>query len=332
MDTRHPTHESPGPLRPGDVLLFHGHGYVSWAIRRFDESDVDHAAIVLDPETMAEATASGLRHDGIRQAVDGSRFAYALRLTGATDATGAVGAARAAVASRTPDTHERLVQLAVLAMTRRLPIDDPSLRRLLCVLMDRAADVVARLADRGRRLTTDAEFVHRCFASTGDPALAIAVLAPSAHKLSVERTPIVGAEAALWEWAAQHEDTPSVAPRWPKVELEPLIAAFARVDDPNDPIVSRCSTSEDQMATIVGDVADAQLLAAATRFRDRFIHLVQPSPPDALSHPWERFHASAAFVTPGDLRYSPSLATATSLRPAPSMATNGPSVSSGNGP
>ena len=28
--------------RPGDILLFHGHGhaFVSWAIRRFDESDV----------------------------------------------------------------------------------------------------------------------------------------------------------------------------------------------------------------------------------------------------------------------------------------------------
>jgi hypothetical protein len=27
-------------LRPGDILLFHGHGFVSWVIRRFDESDV----------------------------------------------------------------------------------------------------------------------------------------------------------------------------------------------------------------------------------------------------------------------------------------------------
>ena len=52
--------ESEVYLRPGDILLFHGHGFVSWAIRRFDESDVDRAAIVLRPETMAEATASGL--------------------------------------------------------------------------------------------------------------------------------------------------------------------------------------------------------------------------------------------------------------------------------
>ncbi len=57
-------------LRPGDILLFHGHDFVSWAIRRLDESDVDRAAIVLRPETMADAIASGLRHVAIESAID----------------------------------------------------------------------------------------------------------------------------------------------------------------------------------------------------------------------------------------------------------------------
>jgi hypothetical protein len=59
---------------------------VSWAIRRFDESDVDRAAIVLRPETMAEATASGLRHVAVEHAVGGDSFTYVRRGRGAVTA------------------------------------------------------------------------------------------------------------------------------------------------------------------------------------------------------------------------------------------------------
>ncbi len=71
MDVR-PSENEPSPLRPGDILLFHGHGFQSWAIRRFEESDVDHAAIVLEPETMAEVSSSGLRNAEIEPAVEGN--------------------------------------------------------------------------------------------------------------------------------------------------------------------------------------------------------------------------------------------------------------------
>ena len=73
------SYENEVSLRPGDILVFHGHGFVPWAIRRFDESDVDRAAIVLRPETMAEATASGLRHVAIGPAIEGNAFTYRSR-------------------------------------------------------------------------------------------------------------------------------------------------------------------------------------------------------------------------------------------------------------
>jgi hypothetical protein len=333
LDARHPENEHLGSVRPGDVLLFHSHGCISWAIRRFDESDVDHAAIVLDPETMAEATASGLRHTGIQPAVDSAAFAYVLRLARPVDATPAVNAARAAVESRPPDTHERLVQLAVLAMTRRLPIAEPSLRRLLCVLLDRAAEAVGRVSDRGRRLTTDAEFVHRCFGSTGDPKLAIDALSSPAHDLPGGPGSGVSGEGTLLGWAAGREDVRIVASRWPTIELEPLIAAFARVDSPHDPIGSGYDAGEDELARIVGDVSDPQVHAAALRFRDRFIHLAAPSSSAdrAITHPWSTFGAIANFVTPGDLRYSPSVRTVTSLRPSSRPAPIGSSTPHGAG-
>jgi hypothetical protein len=133
---------------------------VSWAIRRFDESDVDRAAIVLRPETMAEATASGLRHVAIEPAVDGNAFTYVRRLT--------TGVAPSSVVERAltfstdfPPTHDPTVLLALLAMTRKLPIAEPSLRRLLCVLLDRAAGRVYGVRARRRSLLLGSGFVLR---------------------------------------------------------------------------------------------------------------------------------------------------------------------------
>ena len=178
-------------LRPGDILLFHGHGFVSWAIRRFDESDVDRAAIVLRPETMAEATASGLRHVAIEPAVDGNAFTYVRRL--------ATGVAPPSVVERAltfttdlPPTHDPIVLLALLAMTRKLPISEPSLRRLLCVLLDRAAGRVDRVRARRRSLLLGSDFVFRCFDPADDPRATIDVRIASGAAQSPRSAPTAG--------------------------------------------------------------------------------------------------------------------------------------------
>ena len=239
MDVGPPENEP--SLRPGDILLFHGHGFVSWAIRRFDESDVDRAAIVLRPETMAEATASGLRHVAIEPAVDGSAFTYVRRMTAVVDPS-SVAEQALAFSTDLPPTNDRTVLLAVLAMTRRLPIGEPTLRRLLCVLLDRATGVIDRLRLRGRSLLFGSEFVYRCFERTGDPLTAIEVgLASGAGPgpRSVTSTGATRAEATLWDWASHIPDPKRRTARRPMEPLEPLIAAFARMDSPNDPIVPR---------------------------------------------------------------------------------------------
>jgi hypothetical protein len=316
MDVRPPDNEP--SLRPGDILLFHGHGFVSWAIRRFDESDVDRAAIVLRPETMAEATASGLRHVAIEPAVDGNAFTYVRRLAESAEPVSVV---EQALAFRTdlPPTYERIVLLAILAMTRRLPIGEPTLRRLLVVLLDRAAGVVDRLRVRGRSLLFGSEFVYRCYERTQDPRLAIEVrsVSGSGH----DRRPVtptgIRTEAMLWEWASGLPDPTRRTPRRPKHPLEPLIAAFARVDSPDDPVVPRSYVADASIIEPARTVDDDELHAASVRFRDALLraegasHLA-PSSEDR----WEGFRHVAAFVTPGDLRYSHSLRTVTSLRPS----------------
>ena len=310
-------------LRPGDILLFHGHGFVSWAIRRFDESDVDRAAIVLRPETMAEATASGLRHVGIEPAIDGNAFTYVRRL--------ATGVAPPSVVERAltfptdlPPIHDPTVLLALLAMTRKLPIGEPSLRRLLCVLLDRAAGRVDRMRARRRSLLVGSDFVFRCFDPADDPRVTIDVRIASDAAQGLGSVPTSGvtrAEALLWGWASTIPDAGRRGSRWPEEPLEPLIAAFARVDSPTDPIVPRSYVADAAIVEPSRPVDDAQLHAACMRFRDAMLRL-EARPGDPVSGDaegrWARFRSIANVVSPGDLRYSHSLETITSLRPSDS--------------
>jgi hypothetical protein len=319
MDVRPPENEP--TLRPGDILLFHGHGFVSWAIRRFDESDVDRAAIVLRPETMAEATASGLRHVAIEPAVDGSAFTYVRRLTAGV-APLSVAEQAMAFATDLPPTNDRTVLLAVLAMTRRLPIGEPTLRRLLCVLLDRATGVVDRMRVRRRSLLFSSEFVYRCFERAHDPQATIEVRPPSAAGQGPRSAPSIGgmkAEMTLWEWASQIPDPKRRIAKGAQEPLEPLIAAFARTDSPNDPIVPRSYVADASIAEPARAVDDAHLHAASVRFRDAILRLeVRPGSSaerDSLDR-WRRFRTAVNVVTPGDLRYSHSLQTVTSLRPS----------------
>ena len=49
----------PNQLQPGDVLLYHGTGFISDMIRLFDGSDYSHAAL-FNGQNVVEAIASGI--------------------------------------------------------------------------------------------------------------------------------------------------------------------------------------------------------------------------------------------------------------------------------
>jgi hypothetical protein len=312
--------ENEPSLRPGDILLFHGHGFVSWAIRRFDESDVDRAAIVLRPETMAEATASGLRHVAIGSAVDGNAFTYVRRLmTGV--APSAVAEQALGFSTELPPTDDRTVLLAILAMTRKLPIGEPTLRRLLCVVLDRATGIVDRLHLRGRGLLFGSEFVYRCFERANDPRAAIEVRMTSdagPGRRSVPRVGVTRVEVRLWDWASDMPDPDRRTAGSSREPLEPLIAAFARVDSPNDPIVPRSYVADAAIVEPSRPVDDGQLHAASVRFRDAMLRSARGTGTTGslTEDPWDLFRKLVTVVTPGDLRYSHSLETITSLRPS----------------
>ena len=322
MDVR-PSENEASPLRPGDILLFHGHDAVSWAIRRFEESDVDRAAIVLGPDTMVEVTPSGLRYVAIAPALESNAFTYVRRPARDVDVSPILREALSSALAGDSPVHDRVVLLAVLGLTRRLPIKEPTLRTLLWVLMHSAADVVDRLAADGRTFLVDAEFVHRCYQQSDDPEATLKILFPAAsrpHSSAMSPGLAGGDEAMLWEWAAQRGDPWRSVVESPELpdSLERLIVSFARVDGPNDAFLLRSEAAGPSSVESADEISDDELHAAAVRFRDRFISLaLSPDAPTerAMAHPWTTFRAVSNFVTPGDLRYSPSLDTAMSLRP-----------------
>ena len=318
MDARPPENEP--SLRQGDVLLFHGHGFVSWAIRRFDESDVDRAAIVLRPETMAEATASGLRHVAIQPAVDSSAFTYVRRLTEEVIPS-SVAAAGDGVHDR-PSPHERSDGAA-----RRSRDDQEAPHQRA----DAAAPPVRLARSLGRCRGSDTRpppgaalqlrvrlpLVRTSTRPSGEDSRFVPPRWPKKIRArrSEERVP----RSTLLGWASRFADPKHRTVKRPQEPLESLIAAFARVDSPNDPIVPRSYVADAAIAEPAKAVDDAQLHAAAVRFRDALLRLegLQGGPAEPKSRDrWGHFRTVANVVTPGDLRYSHSLRTVTSLRPS----------------
>jgi hypothetical protein len=68
-------------VQAGDVLLFHGSGFIPWGIRTFDGTDVNHAAIALDATTLGEAGGRGLQRTLIETAVKSNTYMRVRRHT-----------------------------------------------------------------------------------------------------------------------------------------------------------------------------------------------------------------------------------------------------------
>ena len=300
-------------LRPGDVLLVHGDGAVSWAIRRFDESDVDRAAVVLDGERVAEISATGPKVRPWDDLVAEGRFAYIRRLPEQVDALPVAERARALLAEGSGLVDRRLVALAVLSMTRRLPLASPSFRTLIRALLDRASETVDGMVGDGRGWMPTSHLVYRAFEGCGDPHASLSIMFPAVHPSpTLPSTSPTSGETTLIGWAMGRRE-PAVVPRLSSVEmitdgeLDAAIATFAVEDSPQDPFAS--SVSARRVPAEV--VSDDDLLVSAVRFRNRLNRFAAAPGPD----PWAAFRATTDLVTPADLRYTPSLITIGSVRP-----------------
>jgi hypothetical protein len=303
-------------IHAGDVLLFHGHSFVSWAIRWFDGADVDHAAIALGPESMGQAVDSGLREDPIAAAVKGNDRTYLLRLPTTTDMAPVVGTARELLSNGVPYAYQELVLLGALSLSRRLPANNHVLRAIIRKTLDGATELLSSLVGRGNHLMIASEYVYRCYDEAGNPAFHLAIGTTAAAAAPHE-------DGTLLAWMRGRPDPPaesaivSGTTRDPAdiaarvgAELEPMIAELAEEQSPREAeALAPFPASAAPVATAV--VSDDQLHGSAVSFRNAFNATRVGSIGSALTSgpAWDLFQTVSNVVTPGDLARCTSLVT-----------------------
>lgn len=228
-------------IKAGDVLLFHGNGFVSWGIRKFDGTDVNHAAIALDSTALAEAGGRGLERKPVAEAVGSNKY-MKVRRHADPDLAPVVTKATEFVDKGSPYAYQQIVLLALLASTRKIPLDGVA-KRMLRSILDHAAAALNAFVDKGgRRSMICSEYVYRAFAETGiEPADRYRVL------IQVGDKAFDVSETSLADWAIQQPDetydaatslpvsfeapvdvpAPEMADEIAEQDLAPIMAAWA---------------------------------------------------------------------------------------------------------
>jgi hypothetical protein len=327
-------------IEPGDVLLFHGHSLVSWAIRKLDGSRVNHAAIALDGGMLGEAAGSGLRRFSIADAVAGNDFTVVRRLPD-QDVAPVLGKADGYLQGQVPYAYQQIVLLALLTTTRKIPLPRVA-RRLLRSVLDHAAAALNGMVDKGARTMICSEYVYRCYDeatdATPDPFVLDIIGRGGSLSFGDATVPVGGEEGSFLSWALSQPDdalesaasesfaipsSATVDPGRAEEELDPLILEYAMQVQPNDPEVLEMAP---QVAfglpePTAPEPTDQEILASMTSFSaalelhretqgeepaDEAFGVATAVAGGALKG---LVHVSADpnFVTPGDLLNTPSL-------------------------
>lgn len=103
-------------------LLGRGTGWISHAICLIDDSEVSHAALVLDGDRVAEAVGEGLRTINGEAVMDEHDLMVARSLTSPAGMEPVIKVATGYLEQRLRYAHQQIVLLAVLCATRRVPL------------------------------------------------------------------------------------------------------------------------------------------------------------------------------------------------------------------
>jgi hypothetical protein len=322
-------------IAPGDVLLFHGRGFISWAIRKLDGTRVNHAAIALDADQLGEAAGSGLRRFSIAQTVAGNDVTVVRRLPD-RDMAPVLAKATFYLDGGVPYAYQQIVLLALLTTTRKIPMPRIA-RRLVRSVLDHAAAALNDMFGTGTKTMICSEYVYRCFdeASTQVPQpFALDILGRGGFAFDATGIPAGGEEGSLLSWALTQppETIEAAAPlafgagppaaAVPPEELEerlaPLIQEYAMEVAPDDPEVQAMAPiAFAQPEATEPDPTDEEMLASMTAFsaglerhqeegEEVAFGIAEDVARGALKG---LIHVSADpnFVTPGDLLNTPSL-------------------------
>ena len=160
-------------LQPGDVLLYHRTAFMSRLIQLFDGTSFSHASI-FDGENVVEAIGSGVVVRSVHDSTFDAEYVKVFRLFKSGNVLGSPELPYDPVGQKGIDwfknnpqryAYEEILLLAVLAITRRVPL--PFVRPIL----DHAAGVIVAIIAQGKQPVICSELVYRCFLNAGDQYL-----------------------------------------------------------------------------------------------------------------------------------------------------------------
>lgn len=327
-------------IRPGDVLLFHGAGFISWAIRLFDGTEVNHAAIALPGGSLAEAGSKGLQERAIPTTFGDKEFMRIHRLTQDGGLDPVLGKAMNYLANKNLYAYQQIVLLAFLGLTRRIPLPRYA-RRLIRSAADHAALAVMDLLPLGAQWMICSEYVYRCYAEASDET-------PSPFSLAISGVSFDfgGGNETFLEWGLTNardipvlfgtsfgddRDPGASSEAAIEADMAPLIADYAArlveegLADPADlPPLMVDPSFGGPLEDLPPEPTDEELLDSMTRFGDALgVNLGKPPEIDETFGGLTATISAAAvkgalqgirnitvdpnFVTPGDLLNTPSL-------------------------
>lgn len=308
---------SPSELRPGDVLLYHGHTPFARLVQRFDEASSFHAALVVTTTTAVEALflSGGLAEQTFPASFVGREWAL-VRRPHSSAAAAALAQAWKAHDEQHRYAVEHLVGLGLLCLARRSPQTTRYFTMVACLLETATLEISAWAAFPGKQPLVCSEFVWWCFAESPPRGL---------HRLAVpdreglESLDLRGIESGSllsrlkqsgWK---EVPDLEASFPTPPNGELEKAIESFL-----SDPVPDGPDGLEAPLPP--------RLLAAISRFADViFRWSAAMGRADDSSHASHsgalpaRFRSllrlAAGIVTSGDLERSPNLAICGTFEP-----------------
>jgi len=156
-------------LRPCDVLLYRGTGVISHLILLLDGGSYSHSG-VYDGGRVVEAIGSGVIGRSVKESVKGANYVDVYRFAKDGHRLGEVGWPDDPILDTVDGfveqggryAYEQILLLALLAATRRIPLD-PFSKRILRTVLDSAADLIAKLIAGGREPMIRSELVFRSF-------------------------------------------------------------------------------------------------------------------------------------------------------------------------
>jgi hypothetical protein len=306
-------------IKAGDVLLFNGSSFISKAIRFFDGAPVNHAALALDGGQLGEAAGSGLRFASVAGAVHHNNFTVIRALPAPTEVAPVVKRGQSYVQDGAKYAYQQIAFLAILGLTRQVPLP-PIGRRMMRAVLDKAAAALNALLEGDRQLMICSEYVYRCYDEAHDGAL------PNPYALNVLPGAFAAGEPSLVDWALALDDdrlpAPEVIPTFEtppdlatvdteaEAELGPLIGAYLAEVESGAPALTFGDAEPDdallQSMVNFGAAIEPVAPASGGDVEPAPVTFGLPDPRQAL----ERVRTIAAdpnFVTPGDLLRTASL-------------------------